>query len=501
MRLRFFVAHAISGILAFLICSAAIAQQESPAEDVKQVQQKLDQLKKEVQELERTTAEKIAQAARQQNKKIEETSTIVRKYSEQFTDYQYVLKVFSWVIGVIAACLGLIFAWWQIHQLDRESQNDKMLRKGEQTISLVNDILNLTRVSTENAMKSAETRMQKEFETLSTAVNRLMTFSNRDTREVIAQRDKNDELKDLFSELTVLEFSNRNLERTIELPPACMFLKALKHSEEGRFDTAIRQWRETYSAPKADLGIKIRSRYWIGYEQNSLGRFQDAEGSFAAAMALASGESDERRLELQRLNIESKLFRSGGVGVERLISEINALIHDCESRNTGSVAAMALRTKGNILYTASLHASRQGDKKKAVEYMSEAKELWKSLIGGAANFIERWEYIFSCAALQQDLGEADKLLAEKVREEARRQYTNCIGHKSKAFYAAIQLMVAKAQNASERAEAMNTRANFHVGEMHELEWPFSPLRKRPVSREEFQDDIKWITDNGLPAIV
>jgi tetratricopeptide (TPR) repeat protein len=361
----------------------------------------------------------------------------------------------------------------------------------------------LARESTETAMKAAEGRVRKELAVLDQVVNKLMMFANKDTRDIVLRREKNDELKDVFHELTVFEFGNRNLDEPLPLTPPSMFLKALKYSQEQRFDAAIEQWRSTYISPDASPGIKIRCRYWIGYEQNNLGRFGDAQESFEAAVAYTkvANASDERRLELERLCIETRLFRMAGREAEGLVEKIDDVVAECEIKHFSETKAAALRTKANILYAISLDAFNLGNIQKALDFMRSAKAVWKPLAAGESNLAERREYVFACYALGEDLEEAQELLKQKVREEARRQYTNCIGHKEKAYYAMIQLMVAKAQKVEDRAQSMDTRANFHVAEAHESEWPFSPLRRRPVSRQDFQDDIKWVSENGLPVVV
>jgi hypothetical protein len=438
------------------------------------------------------------------DRKLNEDANILKTQSNEFLEYKTLFKTLALVVGVVGSVLALLFGWWQTR---RASTHREILKRGEETISLVNNILALAKESTQSAMKATESRARKELAVLDQAVNKLMLFANRDARDVVLRREKNDQLKDLFHELTAFEYANRNLDEPLHLTPACMFLKALKYSEEHRFEAAIEKWRSTYMIPDASPGIKLRSRYWIGYEQNNLGRFAEAEESFDAAVGYANTKvanaSDERRIELERLGIETKLYRMAGQEAKGLITKIEALVQECERKYFNEAKMAALRTKGNILYTISLSEFNSGKVSEAGDFMRQAKELWKDLAEGEqdVNIAARREYVFACYALQENLEGAEELLKQKVREEARRQYTNCIGHKEKAYYAMVQFMVAVAQKASGRAQSMDTRANFHVAETHDLEYPFSPLRKRPVSRQDFHDDIRWVNDNGLPVVV
>ena len=437
------------------------------------------------------------------NEKLKQAERELKSHGDDILEYKTWFKSLALALGGAASLLALILAWWQVR---RASVHREMLKRGEETISLVNNILALARESTESAMKSAEVRAKRELDVLDQAVNKLMSFGNTDNRDVILKREKNDELKELFHELTAFEYGNRSLDTPLPLTPACMFLKGLKYAQEHRFELAIEQWRATYSRPEAIPGVKLRTRYWIGFQQNNLGRFTDAEKSFDAAVGYANSKvanaSDERRLELERLSVETRLYSMEGQQVGALLARIDAVLQECENKHFNEVMMAASRTKGNILYTIARGAFNLGDKAKAADYMRQAKALWKSLVDGdmEVNMAARREYAFACYALDEDLGEAEDLLKLKVREEARKQYTDCIGHKEKAYYAMIQLMVAKAQQVADRAQSMDTRANFHVAETHDLEFLFSPLRKRPVSRQDFQDDIKLVSENGLPAV-
>ena len=66
-----------------------------------------------------------------------------------------------WVLGALAAFVTIIFAAWQIRLGYNKPIDERMLEKGERTISLVNEILNL-RSSTDKAMKSAHRKIEKE---------------------------------------------------------------------------------------------------------------------------------------------------------------------------------------------------------------------------------------------------------------------------------------------------------------------------------------------------
>ena len=104
---------------------------------------------------------------------------------------------------------------------------------------------------------------------------------------------------------------------------------------------------------EASDDLRVRSWYWIGYQQNIVGAFGDAENSFTNAIEDAGGE---RRLELERLRIETMLFDRNNQA-EKLIDDIDGIIRTCGNLDhLEDMRNRAIQTKGNILYAASMDA-------------------------------------------------------------------------------------------------------------------------------------------------
>lgn len=453
------------------------------------VEQRIHKLEKALEELQADNQRK-GETIAAMSKKTDELYGTYLKYAEVYNNWAY-------AFGIGVAIITFLVS---IYQVNRIKLHQKIIKQGQETVALVNDILGLAKDASTSAMNATRDRIIKDLRALDEHIGNVMTFSNKDNRAIVTSHSENGRLKELFNELTIFEFNNKNLDTQLDATPALTFLKGLKYSQDHAFDKAIEKLRNAYEDPNASTGIKIRSRYWIGHQQNQLGRFAQAEESFSAAFRLAEGAADERRLELMRLNIESKLFKLHNTGIEGLLGEVDELINECTRKNLYEVNVAAQRTKGDILYAVAMSAHEKKNKQAAVNAMQAAKALWKELADQQHVFAKR-EYLFACIALQEDTAGNFEHLLNEVRDDSRDLYTKCIAHRSKAYYAMIQFMVAKAQNAKERAEDMDTRANFHVGAMHESEWPTSALKRRPVSRQEFQRDIRFISDNGLPIVV
>ena len=84
--------------------------------------------------------------------------------------------------------------------------------------------------------------------------------------------------------------------------------------------------------------------------------------------------------------------------------------------------------------------------------------------------------------------------------KSRLQYTSRTEPRDKVNYSVIQLMIAKAADADERVESLDTRINLHIADIHEREWIYSYVRRRLVNRQEFLDDVRSIIDNGVPYL-
>lgn len=487
----------VFGLLLIFCPAMAGAQQGNiaqPGSSPSNIEQRVQLLEQEINKLTRSNQDK--------DKTVSELTKKVDFFDTKYHDYIIFIDKWGSVLGIIGAFLAFVFSWYQIRRI---KLHEKISKQGQETVSLVNDILKLAGEATSSAMNAATARTERDRAALDEHVKNIMKFANKDDRNVVTHHDAHDKLRDLFNECTIFDFNNKNLDKPLDFTPAITFLQGLKYSQEHNFDKAIERWGSILNDPQAGDGVKIRSRYWMGHQQNQLGRFTHAEESFSAAVSLAHRELDERRLELMRLNIEAKLFKLHAGGAGKLLEEIDELIAECVKKNLLEVEMSARRTKGDILHSMAMDAHSDGDTQSAINAMREAKGLWKQLVGlelpDPQHAFAKREYVFACIALHEELDTGFRQLLQDVRDEARNSYTNCIGNRSKAYYAMIQLMVAKAQNAKERAEDMDTRANFHVGAMHEAEWPTSALKKRPVPRHEFQRDIRIVSENGLPVLV
>ena len=158
----------------------------------------------------------------------------------------------------------------------------------------------------------------------------LRPYANRDNRDLVNNIDKRDRLRMLIYKLKDLEHLNNILDWPVKFGPNTHFLQALNYYIEELFDMMIETLQvlvERTDVP-VPTDLKIRSQYWIAYEQINIGEFSKAELSFESAISTAeqSRASIERILELKRLRIESMLFNTKSYRAAYLIDDIDDII-------------------------------------------------------------------------------------------------------------------------------------------------------------------------------
>jgi hypothetical protein len=383
-----------------------------------------------------------------------------------------------------------------------------MLREGETTLKLVNETLSLAK----DASKGATEALEKSIKALDKRVGQQLIrldreislfvrdFVNTDDRTIVNKRDNRDKLKLIVQKLIAFEYNNAVLAEPIPLTPNCLFIKAMQYYFDEQYFSIIETLQELVSRPDVDRDFKIYSKHWIGYEQNNIGDFARAEQSFISAISEA-GEG-ERKLMLERFRIETMLFDRSRYKATGLIDNIDRALDACHQTDCSdeSKALMSL-TKGNILWAASweVYNEGRGDKVQAREYMRQAALSVQYLAAEGSPIAER-DWAFACYALQENLDIAKRLLADKVRKHARDEVVNRVGQRHKALYTLIQIMVAKTLNQEERVPALEARTVGYVSNSHPRIMLYSPLKRRNVKAEEFLNEVRSISDNGVPIL-
>jgi len=199
-----------------------------------------------------------------------------------------------------------------------QSHANAFLTGSERTLALVNETLDLARQATERTVKSAENRLKSEISNRDTDAMALVTEeTTHSDRRLVADAHVRDKILALASDLEDVEREIRRLEfdgsskgsESVQLSPACNFIVGMKHHMEGRWEKALMCWEKAVRSQQCVPKLASRISYWIGYEQNNIGRsgLEEAVASFERALQSAEAEG-VRSFELRRLGIESRFF-------------------------------------------------------------------------------------------------------------------------------------------------------------------------------------------------
>jgi len=269
-----------------------------------------------------------------------------------------------------------------------------------------------------------------------------------------------------------------------------------------QFDLSIKYLYNILNMPadKVAPDFRIHCLYWIGYENNNLAKFDEAERNFSQAIALANQNSFRKRgLLLKRLLIETKLFRTNKASLliddmENLVAEYKALdIPDDEDID------LIYLVQGNVLYASAVEAFVEGDAETAKQRMHSATKVWQPLIERRPDAAR--EYAFARLALNENDEEGLNLLKNRVRQWAEEQVRDRIGARFKAYHSMTLLMIAKAGKDEDCVTSLDVALRDFTGRVHPRVMIYSPLRKRNVSRDEFSKDVNMVQEKGLPLIV
>lgn len=491
--------------------------------------------------LQKVMEEKIPPAV---TKEIEGLKKVIRTTGERY-------ELLKWLAGLIAAIVAVGTAWqifwnWLLKRRRQEeveksersaSKRDRQISRllqlyamgekqasvraneqhnilvthGAQTVTLVNETLELAKRASEHAVNAQKTKVKSRLDDLDSRAKALLAnFVNQDNREIVNRTEYRDELNRLIDKFEEVESSNGWLHEPYPLTPHCLFIKAMQHFIEEQFDLSIEVLQEILnrSSSEVALDLQIRCRYWIAYERNNIAQFPEAERNFASAIELAKKSGFEQRaLLLRRLQVETMLFETNNAS--ELIDDVERIIEEYKRQGfpEDENLAQILLTKGNVLYASAFEAHGSGDTDLARKYLGEAIDVWAPLIGNSSDAAQEQyalaaarEWAFAYLALNENADEALDLLKNKVYEWAERQVRDRIGARYKAYHTMTLLMIAIAMEDEDLITSLDGRLQDFIGLVHKRAMIYSPIRKRNVSRDEFSKDVNLIQEKGLPRI-
>ncbi|MGH8898873.1 MAG: hypothetical protein ACRDZ4_18100 [Egibacteraceae bacterium] len=217
---------------------------------------------------------------------------------------------------------------------DRAAEvHEKFLTPSKETLELVNAALEISKQESDRRTKSIVVRAEEMLRELDGQAKLLISrVPEEDVHDLASNSTRRAELCRLARKIEI--FASRLIfEQAPQLTPHTLFILGIDFHLNQNYDESLESWERVVVDKEAPDELKRLAWYWIGREQNNLGRFDEAEQSFANARRTASGVMD---LELQRNALESQFFSQGPPRAAALIDPFEQLRKMIASEGNGS---------------------------------------------------------------------------------------------------------------------------------------------------------------------
>jgi len=367
--------------------------------------------------------------------------------------------------------------------------HEKFLAGSRETLDLVNATLTLAKEASERAAKAIETKARLILDELDQECQSLLaSVPAQDDRALVANPTSRSDLRSLAHKISGFEINRFILPEDIQLTPPCLFIRGMDFHLGQQFDDAFRNWRNVALAPGTSNSLKSLAWYWIGYEQNNLNRFGDAEQSFENALQFATGG---RRYELQRIMIETRFFNKAKYPAASLIQPLENLL-DAVSKDVASEDHEARKTKiiltlGNVIGQVGRELAGDGKDVEATKVYERARGLYRQ---GAER--DKWA-LLGLAEVLYELGERDEAerLFQKVRGEAIEESVRREEPRTKVLARTTELICClRVPSLNTEAAGIRSLVLQDLGRVDERMTVYSQMQKRNVTKTQFQSDLE-----------
>ena len=384
-------------------------------------------------------------------------------------------------------------------QKEKESseRDRSIFSQSTDTLTLVNQTLDLAREASKRASKSLENRLNKTHNELEQEASDLIEESKADknSKVLVENSTYRSNLLTLALEITGLQYNLNILDIEVTLQPYCCFIRGMEFHLNQHFKPAINYWKQAKDHKNAPDPLRIMAFYWIGYEQNNLKNFEDATSNFGLAASIATGAME---YELERIKIESKFFDFPKFTPEKILPEIESLYQrikketDSEEfqKNKSDIAL----TLGNIYHQLG-NDFFSSDKGKAIEYYEKAKATFLE-----APIKNKWiwfGYGESCYKLEH-YEEAEDSLLNKVKNEAELEYSTRLEPRTKVLgQTTVLICSTRVKDLSKDVIPIYNLIKTTLGGVDDRLTVYSQFQRRNVSKEQFLKDLNKIMDEWM----
>jgi tetratricopeptide (TPR) repeat protein len=256
-------------------------------------------------------------------------NTRVAKLESEVSDLKTTLRLIEWIGGIVLGGGVLIgFAvqvrterrTGQLHELAvqgesaaqarAEQTHAALLESSQKTLNLVNDTLGLAKEASERASQTLTRRAQYNVDRLDAEAQEVLrpALVGSHFKVLVERPERQRDLFEVASELAAIE---GYLEfQDVQLTAPCLFVRGMERYIHQEPRAAIRYFRQALRAATAirDRDLTALVLFWLGYQLNNLGTFDEAIDNFRRAEDFVD-HGTARHLELRRIGQETRVFQ------------------------------------------------------------------------------------------------------------------------------------------------------------------------------------------------
>jgi tetratricopeptide (TPR) repeat protein len=365
----------------------------------------------------------------------------------------------------------------------------RVFGQSTETLNLVNETLQLAKDASERASKSLEEKLSRKHDELEREAIDLIDESKAYKSFKVLVEDSNyrSTLLTLAQEIAGLQNNQNILDKEVLLHPYCCFIRGMEFHLNQHFKPAIRFWKLAKEHPNVTNALKIMALYWIGYEQNNKGEFENAAANFELASNIATGAM---RYELERIRIESKFFNTEKFESRDIIPEMETLYEEISEVDANEefqkVKSGIAGTLGNMydqLGDDLYETNRQG----AIEAYEKAKEAFEK-----APIRNKWNwfgYGEACFKLKQ-FPEAELSFMSQVKPEAEFEYSTRPEPRTKVLGQTTVLICSmRVKSLEENVIPLYNLIKTTLGTVEDGVTVYSQFRRRNVLKKAFLTNL------------
>lgn len=368
--------------------------------------------------------------------------------------------------------------------------HQNFLAGSKETLDLVNATLNLAKEASERAAKFIERKARAtivELDELSQSM--LRSVSPQDIRQLVEDPSNRSDLRSLAHRITGFEINQFVLPEDIQLTPACLFIKGMDFHLSQQFKDAILNWKKVALAPDTPEGLKSLAWYWLGYEQNNLGEFNEAELCFRNALDHAEGI---RKYELNRILYETRFFNKEKYQPETLIDNLESLLAALDKEpptdEPEKQRISVVNTLANVINQSGRKCQKSGNVGEAKKHFARARDFYEQVAE-----TDKWA-AFGLAEmlyeLDDDKNAAQRIFRDRVRTEAINVAVQREEPRSKVLARTTELICCiRVPEWDDEVPSLMSLVLQDLGRVDSRLTVYSQIQRRNVPKREFKSEL------------